>query len=66
MATETSMKNLWREAGRFSSDDAGATAIEYSLIAGAVFLGIVAPIATLKDKMNLTYGNILAYFDSVL
>jgi pilus assembly protein Flp/PilA len=60
------MKNLWRVARRFASDEAGATAIEYSLIAAGIFLGIVAPIATLKTKMNGTYSNILDYFNSVL
>lgn len=48
---------------RFLGDESGATAIEYSLIASAVFLGIVAPVATMKTKINATYVNILAYFD---
>jgi pilus assembly protein Flp/PilA len=62
-ATENKkMKNLWREARRFARDESGATAIEYSLIAAGIFLGIVAPIASLKTNMNATYGNILNYF----
>jgi Flp pilus assembly pilin Flp len=46
----------------FGRDTSGATAIEYGLIAGAVFLGIVGPIKVIASKMNITYTNILSYF----
>jgi Flp pilus assembly pilin Flp len=49
----------------FGRDTRGATAIEYGLIAGAVFLGIVGPVKIIADKMNITYTNILNYFNSV-
>jgi Flp pilus assembly pilin Flp len=50
---------------RFGSDERGATAIEYSLIAAAVFFGIIGPLQIIASKMDLTYGNILGYFDDI-
>jgi Flp pilus assembly pilin Flp len=49
----------------FARDTKGATAIEYGLIAAAVFLGIVGPVKVIADKMNITYTSILGYFDNV-
>jgi Flp pilus assembly pilin Flp len=46
----------------FGRDRNGATAIEYCLIAAAVFFGIVGPLKVIGDKMNITYTTILSYF----
>jgi Flp pilus assembly pilin Flp len=50
---------------KFLADRTGATAIEYSLIAAAVFLGIVPLIAAMDTKMSATYQAILGYFSSI-
>jgi pilus assembly protein Flp/PilA len=42
------MKNL---ASRFVSDESGATAIEYGLIAAIVGVGIIVSLGTLKDAL---------------
>jgi Flp pilus assembly pilin Flp len=59
------MGKIGKAAARFWRNESGATAIEYSLIASAVFLGIVTPVATMKSKMNVTYQAILDYFTTV-
>jgi pilus assembly protein Flp/PilA len=50
---------------RFARDESGATAIEYSMIASAVFLGILVPVGSIKDSMNSTYNQIHDYFVTV-
>jgi Flp pilus assembly pilin Flp len=50
---------------RFKAADNGATAIEYSLIAAAVFLGIVPLIKAMDGHMHDTYQRILSYFDTI-
>jgi Flp pilus assembly pilin Flp len=50
---------------RFCSDDTGATAIEYALIAAGIFLAIVPPISIVAKNMGLTYNQILNYFSSI-
>lgn len=50
---------------RFCSDDSGATAIEYALIAAGIFLAIVPPMGLIATRMGLTYNKILDYFSSV-
>ncbi|MEQ1578199.1 MAG: Flp family type IVb pilin [Hyphomicrobium sp.] len=49
------MQNLF---ARFVSDESGATAIEYGLIAAIVGVGIIASLGTLKDALTTTFGNI--------
>jgi pilus assembly protein Flp/PilA len=44
--------------GRFVSDESGATAIEYGLIAAIVGVGIVVGLGTLKDGLNNLFTNI--------
>jgi pilus assembly protein Flp/PilA len=50
---------------RFISDESGATAIEYGLIAGGIFLAIVPPITVFATRMGVTYNKILDYFSSI-
>ena len=59
------MKILKNAAQRFLHDESGVTAIEYSLIASAVALGIVVPVAGIGDKLDATYAQILSYFATV-
>ena len=47
------MQNLF---ARFVSDESGATAIEYGLIAAIVGVGIIASLGTLKDALVTTFG----------
>ena len=59
------MRRLAQRFESFIGDEEGATAIEYALIATAVFLAIVPPMILVKANMNSTYQAILAYFDAV-
>lgn len=45
-------------AARFGSDERGATAIEYGLIAGLIFLAIVFGIQNYATSMNAVYASI--------
>ena len=47
------MQNLF---ARFVSDESGATAIEYGLIAAIVGVGIIASLQTLKSALNTTFN----------
>jgi pilus assembly protein Flp/PilA len=42
-------------ARRFVRDDDGATAIEYALIAGGVFLAIVSGATGVGEQLNATF-----------
>lgn len=50
---------------RFASDESGATAIEYSMIASAVFFGILVPVGNIKESLNSMYHQIYGYFVTV-
>ena len=43
---------------RFCTDDRGATAIEYGLIASLIFLAIIAAVNLLSDEMTDMYNTI--------
>jgi pilus assembly protein Flp/PilA len=43
---------------RFVHDDSGATAIEYSLIAGLIAVAIVTAVTTVGGKLTNTFTNI--------
>lgn len=45
-------------AKRFLFDESGATAIEYALVAGLVFLAIVASVTNFALSVNKMYNNI--------
>ena len=42
----------------FISDESGATAIEYGLIAAIVSVGLIAALSTLKGNLQTTYNTI--------
>jgi pilus assembly protein Flp/PilA len=48
------MKNLF---ARFVSDESGATAIEYGLIAAIVGVGIIVSLGTLKTALVTTFNS---------
>jgi pilus assembly protein Flp/PilA len=48
------MKNL---VARFVSDESGATAIEYGLIAAIVGVGIITSLNALKAALNTTFNS---------
>ncbi|WP_020084454.1 Flp family type IVb pilin [Hyphomicrobium zavarzinii] len=48
---------------KFWTDDRGATAIEYALIAGVVSVGIVASLHEMAPLINAQYENISDAFD---
>ncbi len=43
---------------RFLKDDAGATAIEYGLIAAGISVAIIAVVNGLGTQLNTTFGTI--------
>ncbi len=45
-------------SNRFISDESGATAIEYGLIAAIVGVGIVVGLGALKDGLNNLFNNV--------
>ena len=47
------MQNLF---ARFVSDESGATAIEYGLIAAIVGVGIIVSLGTLKTALTTTFN----------
>lgn len=49
------MTNLLK---RFKSDESGATAIEYGLIAALIGVGIIAAASTLGGELRTTFGDI--------
>lgn len=59
------MRRVLSAIRAFSSDESGATAIEYGLIAAGIFLAIVPPVAVIANKMGVTYNSILGFFTTV-
>lgn len=59
------MRSAFGAIKAFLSDDRGATAIEYALIAAGIFLAIVPPVAVIANKMGITYNTILDFFTAV-
>jgi pilus assembly protein Flp/PilA len=43
---------------RFLKDEAGATAIEYGLIAAGISVAIIATVATLGTNLNTTFTSV--------
>lgn len=55
------MKSLF---ARFASDESGATAIEYGLIAAIVGVGLVTSLTNLKTSLSGTFGDVKTTLDS--
>ncbi len=49
------MKNL---VTRFATDESGATAIEYGLIAAGISVAIIAVVQGLGSKLNTTFTSV--------
>jgi pilus assembly protein Flp/PilA len=49
------MKNL---VSRFLSDESGATAIEYGLIAAGIAVVIIAAVQLVGSNLNTTFGSV--------
>ena len=49
------MKNI---VNRFASDESGATAIEYGLIAAGISVAIIAVVQGLGSKLNTTFTSV--------
>ncbi len=45
---------------RFASDESGATAIEYGLIASLIAVAIIGAVTTLGTKLTATFGSVSA------
>ncbi|MDP2355316.1 MAG: Flp family type IVb pilin [Beijerinckiaceae bacterium] len=43
---------------RFMSDESGATAIEYGLIASLIAVAIIGAVTTLGTKLTTTFGSV--------
>ncbi|WP_372706358.1 Flp family type IVb pilin [Brevundimonas sp.] len=48
----------------FMSDDSGATAIEYGLIAALIAVAIIAAVSTLGGQLQTTFGEVTAGLQS--
>ena len=46
---------MLRRIKQFFADDCGATAIEYGLIVGLIFLAIIAAMVNLRTNLENTY-----------
>lgn len=44
--------------GKFLSDESGATAIEYGLIAAGISVAIIATVVGLSSKLNTTFTSV--------
>ncbi|GBU19936.1 MULTISPECIES: Flp family type IVb pilin [Methylobacterium] len=49
------MKNVFK---RFASDESGATAIEYGLIAALIAVGIISVLKLLGGSLNTTFTKV--------
>jgi pilus assembly protein Flp/PilA len=49
------MSNLLK---RFATDESGATAIEYGLIAAGISVAIIAVVQGVGSKLNTTFGSV--------
>ena len=52
------MKSLVNILSRFAKDQSGATAIEYALIVGLIFLAIVSAVTMYTQNTNALYTRI--------
>ncbi len=51
---------------RFRRDESGATAIEYALIAGLIFLALTTALSVYGDSAGGLYGNLSNRFGAVM
>lgn len=49
---------------RFMTDESGATAIEYGLIAAIVSVGIITALGKVSKSLNGTFGSVSTALDS--
>ena len=59
------MKTMKNKIDRFIRDESGAVAIEYSLIAGAMFLAISPAFYLVRDAINVKFAAIASYFTTI-
>lgn len=52
------MSRIFKCCKAFASDDSGATAIEYALIAGIVSISIVLALTNVKDELSNTFTKV--------
>ncbi len=55
------MKLLKIKYASFVEDESGAVAIEYSLIAGAMFLAISPAFYLVRDAINVKFADVTSY-----
>nr|WP_201776035.1 Flp family type IVb pilin [Devosia geojensis] len=51
--------------GRFRRDEAGATAIEYGLVAALLAVVVIASVVVLGDPVGALFANVAAEFNTV-
>lgn len=52
------MTRIYSRMKSFVADDAGATAIEYALIAGIISIAIVASLTNVKTELSTTFTKV--------
>ena len=60
------LQRLTETIGSFAKNDVGATAIEYGLIAGLIFLAIVTSVNGFADNMGILYNEINAAVENAI
>jgi pilus assembly protein Flp/PilA len=51
-------KKMWQLLQAFVRDEAGATAIEYAIIASGISIVIVAAVGGIGTRLNTTFGSV--------
>lgn len=59
------MSGLIRSGVRFLADDAGATSIEYAIIAGMLSIVILAAVTSVGSALNTKFAEISAGLDGL-
>jgi pilus assembly protein Flp/PilA len=49
---------MWQRLRAFTKDEAGATAIEYAIIAAGISIVIVAAVDGIGTRLNTTFGSV--------
>jgi len=60
------VRSMKRSLKQFLTDESAATAIEYALISGLVFLACVGAFTYYGDRMGLMYANLTTALSKVL
>lgn len=58
------VQKLWAKKEAYITNDDGATAIEYGLIAAGIAIAIIATVFLLGDELDATFNDVLSDLES--